>query len=125
MFLRGTSEPVPRRPRISPAALSLFQQCLQDACSSRNFDRLVSLEPGCKIAGAACNRALGLEAGKALFVEIFLAVGLATLEGDDLGDWRVAIVNDDRAARADVIEIALKAVAEFRDFGFFHMTPGL
>ena len=40
----------------------------------------MSLEPCCKIAGAAYNRALALESREALFVEIFLAAGLAALE---------------------------------------------
>src|ERR1700691_2526003 len=113
-------ERAPRRHRISPAALSLFQQCLQDTSTSGNLDGLMSLEPFPKIAGTAYDRSSAFKTREALLVEILFAAVLAAPWRDDLGYRRVAIVHNDRAARADVIEIARKAVTQLRDFGFLH-----
>jgi hypothetical protein len=114
-------EPMPTRPRISPAAFSLVQQGLHDAGrASRNIDRLVSLEPSSHVAGAAPDRSLSLKPREALLVTVLLADSLASRERNDFGDWRVAIVYDNRTPSANVIEIARKAITEFGDLSFFH-----
>src|ERR1700735_1537709 len=114
------SEPAPTRPRISPTALAIFQQCLYPARTSGDFDRLVSPEPFSKIAGAAPDRASALQSREAFLVGVLFAAILSACHRDDLRDRRIAIVHNDRAARANVIKIAREDVAQFRDFGFFH-----
>ena len=110
-------------PKISPTALTIFQQCLYDARTSGDFDRLMSLEPCCKITGAARNRAFAFESREALLVQVLFAPGLTPLERDDLGDGGVTVVYNNRTSCADMIQIARKAVAKFPDFGFFHGNP--
>src|ERR1700722_11415249 len=80
----------------------------------------MSLEPCIQIAGAAPDRALSFKPREALLVTVLFVDGLGFFEGNDLGDWGVAVVHNDGTACANVIEIARKAIAELCDFGFFH-----
>jgi hypothetical protein len=78
------------------------------------------LEPFVQIAGSSGNCSLAFKPREPLLVAVLFADSLAFCDGNDLGDWGVAVVHNDRAPSADVIEIARKAVSELRDFGFFH-----
>ena len=84
----------------------------------------MSFEPSSQIAGAARNRSLALKSREALLVTILFADGLALCERNDLGDRRIAIVHDDRAARADVIQVARSPLRSSAILAFF-MTSGL
>ena len=108
----------PRNPRISPAAFSFLEDCINQARDTWYFYWLPSLQPIAGIALAADDQAFAFEPREAFLVAILLSVAFA--EWDDLGNRRIAIVDQDSAAGANVIEVAGEAVAQLADFRFLH-----